>query len=123
MKHENPIRARIRSFRHAFAGIGYALKSQVNMRIHLVVFLAVIAAGFFFNISAAEWIAILIVSGLVFSLELLNTAIEVFLDKHYPEHDEAIGRVKDLCAGAVLVSAIAAAIIGLIIFLPKIIAL
>lgn len=93
------------------------------MRIHGVIFLLVIAAGFFFRISAIDWLVILLASGLVFSMEVLNTAAEYFLDKYNPDYSEHIGKVKDMTAGAVLVAAIFAAVAGLIIFIPEIIAL
>lgn len=111
------------SFKYAFKGIGVAFKTQTNMRIHVFLFLLVIAAGLFFSISTAEWLIIIAVSGLVLSLEVLNTAAEFFLDKYYPDYAEDIGKVKDLTAGAVLIAAIFAALAGLIIFIPKIISL
>lgn len=123
MKEDPSYKKRIASFGYAFKGIAYAFKSQPNMRIHGVIFLLVIAAGFYFGISVADWLVILLVSGLVFSLEILNTAAEFFLDKYYPDYSENTGKIKDMTAGAVLMAAVFAAIAGLIIFIPEIIAL
>lgn len=89
------------------------------MRIHGIVFLLVLTAGIFFRISSADWLVILIASGLVFSMEVLNTAAEFFLDKYYPDYSEDTGKIKDMTAGAVLIAAIFAAIAGLIIFIPE----
>ncbi len=93
------------------------------MRIHGIVFALVLAAGFYFGISFADWLVILLVSAMVFSMEILNTAAEFFLDKYYPDYSENTGKIKDMTAGAVLVAAVFAAIAGLIIFIPEIIAL
>ncbi len=98
----------------------YALKTQWNMRIHLLATIMVIFCGFLLDISKFEWIAVLLCCALVTSLELLNTAIETLADKLHPEQDKLIGTVKDVSAGAVLVASIFAAIIGGIIFLPHI---
>jgi len=120
MKPENSYRKRILSFKYAFKGIAYAFKSQPNMRIHGVIFFLVIAAGLFFRISTVDWLVIFLASGLVFSMEVLNTAAEFFLDKYYPRYSDEIGKIKDMTAGAVLVAAIFAAAAGLIIFIPEI---
>lgn len=89
------------------------------MRIHGIVFLMVLTAGIFFRISSADWLVILIASGLVFSMEVLNTAAEFFLDKYYPDYSEDTGKIKDMTAGAVLIASIFAAVAGLIIFIPE----
>lgn len=90
------------------------------MRIHGVIFFLVIAAGLFFRISTVDWLVIFLASGLVFSMEVLNTAAEFFLDKYYPGYSDEIGKIKDITAGAVLVAALFAAAAGLIIFIPEI---
>lgn len=78
-----------------------------------------IGFGILFKISLNEWIAITIVSGLVILTELINTAIEQLADFVEPERNEKIGLIKDYCAGAVLISAIIALIVGALIFTPK----
>lgn len=80
----------------------------------------VIIAGFIFKISTIEWIICIILFAFVISLELVNTAIEAVVDIVMPEINEKAKIAKDVSAASVLVSAICAAIIGLIIFLPKI---
>lgn len=120
MAGKNKIQKRVRSFGYAFKGLAHVFRTQPNMQIHVVLFLIAIFMGFFFNISKAEWLAIISVSGLVFALEAVNTAIEKYLDKNYPEKDKTTGQIKDIAAAAVLIGAIAAFIAGVIIFLPKI---
>ncbi len=111
---------RAKSFRHALDGIIYLARNEHNARVHLFVFAGVVLAGFIFHLSAMEWIAVLIVSGAVFTAEAFNTAIEKIADFVCPEFHEKIKPVKDVAAGAVLFTAIAAAITGLLIFIPKI---
>lgn len=110
------LRERLRSFHYAFRGIEMALRTQHNFRIHLVAFILVIAAGFLFGINQTEWCIILIASALVISLEIINTAMELTVDIISPEFHEKAGMIKDLSAAAVLVTAIAAASTGVIIF-------
>ena len=111
----------INSFKFAFKGIGSSLKSERNMKIHFTMMFLVIIAGMLFNISMWEWITCFILFGLVISLEMVNTAIEIVVDIVSPKYDVRAGRAKDIAAGAVLVNAIVAAIVGLLIFLPKVI--
>jgi len=113
------IRARLRSFRHAFEGINAFFHSQHNAIIHLVLTIAVIVAGIFFNISRVEVLAIVIASGCVWAAELFNTAIERLADVLAKEHHPDIKFVKDISAAAVLLTAVAACITGAIIFIPK----
>ena len=113
----------INSFKYAFKGIGSSLKSERNMKIHFAMMALVIIAGILLNISMWEWIICFILFGLVISLEMVNTAIEIVVDMVSPEYNLKAGHVKDIAAGAVLVNAIVAFIVGLLIFLPKIIKL
>ncbi|TRZ75927.1 MAG: diacylglycerol kinase family protein [Bacteroidetes bacterium] len=114
---------RLRSFRFAFTGILLAIRTQHNFRIHLTAFALVIASGFIFGISAAEWCIILLASALVLSLEIINTAMEFLVDLLSPEYHEKAGFVKDLSAAAVLISSAIALVCGLIIFAKYILAL
>ena len=114
---------RLKSFQYAWNGIITAIKSERNMQIHLVFVIAVIVCGVIFRISSMEWVACVICFGLVISTELINTAIETIVDMISPERQALAGKAKDIAAGAVLVAAVAAAIAGTIIFLPKAIAL
>lgn len=108
------------SFKYAFEGIGEALKTEQNLKIHFFIMIAVITAGLVFKINVMEWIACVILFGLVISLELINTAIETTVDIAMPEKNEKAKLAKDVAAGAVLISAIMAIVVGLIIFVPKI---
>jgi diacylglycerol kinase len=114
------IHARLRSFRYAWRGIGKVLRHQHNFLIQGAVALLTILAGFIFSVSPTEWIVILTVVALVLSLEAINTAIEHLVDFITKEHDPAAGMIKDIAAGAVLIASFFSVIIGLIIFLPKI---
>jgi len=96
------------------------MKEEHNARIHLFITCCVLIAGVVLKISTFEWIAIIFCIGLVFALESINSAIENTADFISKEKNETIKKVKDLLAAAVLFAAIASAIIGLIIFLPKI---
>ena len=114
---------RLKSFRHAFRGIAQLVKREPNFRIHLVVTILVIAAGILLHISAAEWLIITLAIGIVLVAEGLNSAVEQLCDIVSPGEDQHIKNIKDILAAAVLISAVIAVIIGLIIFLPDILAL
>lgn len=110
----------INSFKYAFKGIGSAVKSERNMKIHFTMMMLVIIAGIFFNIAIWEWITCFILFGLVIGMECVNTAIEIIVDMVSPKYNEAAGRAKDIAAGGVLACAIGAAVAGIFIFLPKV---
>ena len=114
------IRKRIESFQFAFNGLKILIREEHNARIHLFAVVCVTIAGFGFKISASEWIAVVVASGFVISMEIVNSAIEGISDFISPEKHEMIKKIKDLSAAAVLLAAITAFIIGLIIFMPKI---
>lgn len=117
------LKARAKSFRYAFSGIYTLIKNEHNARIHLCVTIGVLFSGFFFELSAAEWINFIFAIGLVFSAEAFNSAIEYLSDLVSPEYHPLVKKAKDVAAAAVLLTAIAAALIGLIIFVPKILSL
>ncbi|MBI3141992.1 MAG: diacylglycerol kinase family protein [Bacteroidetes bacterium] len=112
-------RARGRSFVYAARGLAVLLREEHNARIHAVVGACVVLAGFYFGLSSGEWLAVLVCIGLVFAMELINSAIENLCDYVSAEKKPAIGKTKDLAAAAVLVSAATAAAVGLVVFLPK----
>lgn len=114
------LRKRLKSFRYAFNGIRLLIQNEHNAWIHCFATICVLIAGFIFELSTTEWIAILIIIGAVFSAEAINSSIEAISDFVSPEYNEAIKRTKDLAAGAVLIMAIIAVIVGIIIFIPKI---
>ncbi|MDR0505422.1 MAG: diacylglycerol kinase family protein [Dysgonamonadaceae bacterium] len=117
------IRKRLVSFKYAFSGLKILLKEEHNARIHLFIALFVLVAGIVFRISMYEWIVIFLCIGGVFALELINSAIENIADFVSPEKHETIKKIKDLSAAAVLTGAMISFIAGIIIFIPKIIAL
>jgi diacylglycerol kinase (ATP) len=118
---DNWFQKRVRSFRYAFQGIGHLLKEQPNAIIHLVCAILVIGAGFIVHLSASEWLWIIAAIGAVFVMELVNSAFEETINLLSPEWHEKAGKIKDMAAAAVLLTAIAAIIVGTIIFVPKII--
>ena len=113
----------IRGFGYAFKGIGHAAKTQLNFRVHLVCAVIAVLLGYGLHISNAEWLWISLCIGMVLLTELINTAIELLVDLVSPDYNEKAGRIKDMCAAAVLVTAITAVVIGCVIFLPKLITL
>ena len=115
------IKKRIKSFSYAFAGLRVLFREEHNSWIHTMAAVLAIAAGFLFRISPGEWIAVIIVIGMVFSAEILNSSLERTADFVKAERDDRKRDIKDLGAAAVLVTAITAALVGIMIFLPKII--
>ena len=111
---------RLKSFVYAGRGIRAVFVSEANMKIHLIVMLLVIVFGFVFQLSAIEWIACVLCFGLVVGMEMMNTAIENVVDLASLEKHPLAAKAKDIAAGAVLVCAIISVVVGIIIFLPKI---
>ena len=111
----------INSFKYAFTGIATSFKTERNMKIHVLIMILVIIAGIVFKVSLLDWIILVIMFGLVISAELFNTAIETTVDIAMPERNEKAKKAKDVAAGAVFVIAMASAVIGLLIFVPKIV--
>lgn len=116
----NFIAKRIKSFGHALAGWRIALRTEANFQVHAVAAIAVVAGGFYFEISFIEWMAVCLAMAAVLGLELVNAAIERLADLVQPDYDLRVKVIKDLAAGAVLVVACGAAAVGFIVFLPKI---
>lgn len=114
----NELKKRIKSFGYAFKGIASLLKKEHNAWIHCLAIVVVTSLGFYFQITSTEWCIVLLCFGMVLAAEGFNTAIERLVDLVSPERHPVAGDVKDVAAGAVLICAIAAAIIGCIIFLP-----
>lgn len=111
----------LKSFVYAFNGIFTSIKNERNIKIHIVIMILVIIFGIILKISKTEWLICIILFGLVISMELINSAIEKVVDLVTKEKNEQAKIIKDTAAGAVLVTAIAAAIIGFMIFVPYII--
>lgn len=110
--------ARIKSFVYAFKGILTMLKSQHNAWIHGLATIVVCAAGAFFGITKSEWCWIVLAIVVVWTAEALNTAFEFLIDVASPDYHPLVEKAKDVAAGAVLISAVGAAVIGLIIMGP-----
>jgi len=111
---------RAESFTHAGRGLFIFIKSTHNAWLNIRCFVVVIFMGIFFQITKMEWVVILILSGIVFISEAFNTAIEIDMDLTSPNFHPYAKDTKDVAAGAVLLSAILAVIVGLIIFVPYI---
>jgi len=105
------------SFRHALRGIAVSLRHQRNLRIHAVATVTVLGLGLAVGLPDWKWVALWLAIGLVWSAELLNTALEGLCDLVQPAHDARVRRIKDAAAGAVLVAALAAAAVGVLLFL------
>ncbi len=103
----------------ALQGLVQFFKTEANGRIQAVVAILVVAAGFIFGISTQEWLWVLLCIGMVIGLEMVNTAIETLANRVHPDIHPDIKIVKDVAAGAVLWVAVISAVIGVIIFLPK----
>ena len=114
--------ARAKSFTHAFRGIGILIKTTHNFWIQICFGIFAILLGFILNISNIEWVIIILAMGFVFITEAINTAIEIDIDLTSPNYHPYARDTKDVAAGAVLISAITSIIVGIIIFLPKILA-
>lgn len=117
------MRRLIRSFSHAFAGIGHSLQTQANLRIHMVAAICVVITGLLLQISTVEWAILVVTIMIVMSAELFNTAIEAVIDRVGNEPHPLAKIAKDTAAGAVLISAIGSVIVGLLIFGPRLLAL
>jgi diacylglycerol kinase (ATP) len=104
----------------ACRGIIAVIRSGKSARIQLGSAIFVIAAGFFFEIDRIEWIAVSLAIGAVLGAECFNTALESLADAVHPDQHPLVGRAKDAAAGAVLLTAIAATVVGFIVFLPKV---
>ena len=109
----------LRGFKYAAKGITSVIKSEINFRVHIVMALYVLFFAFIGNVTTPEFAALCALIGLVLSLELVNSALESLCNRVTKEHDEIIGRVKDISAAAVLIAAIFAALAGLFVFLQK----
>ena len=110
----------IKSFKYAFQGVLSALKCERNIKIHYIAMILVIFFGITLKISKLEWIICIILFGLIISLEMVNTAIEKIVDMITKEKNNDAKVIKDISAGAVLILAICSAIIGIVIFFPKV---
>jgi len=114
---------RYNSFKYAIAGIRELLATQPNAKFHVFAAICVSIAGWYFELTAVEWSVIVITIACVIAAEAFNTSLEYITDLVSPEHHPLAGKVKDLAAAGVLITAIGAAVVGLVIFLPKLLLL
>ena len=111
----------LKGFAYAFRGIITAVRQEPNARVHLLAAVTVLVLGVVLDVSRFEWMILVLVIGGVLAAELINSSIEELADLYSREYHPSIEKIKDLAAGAVLVAAITALIVGLIIFLPKVV--
>lgn len=111
----------IRSFKFAFSGIKEAFKSERNMRIHMILMFLAILLGFIFKLTLIEWAILTATIGMVLMMEFINTSLEQIVDIVSPQIQEKAKIAKDVAAAGVLISAIVAVLIGVFLFLSKII--
>lgn len=109
---------RYNSFRFAFRGINAAVRSEPHMRLHVLSAIVVVVLGATFGVSKTEWCLLAASIGFVITAEIINTAIETVVNLVSPHYNPLAGKAKDLAAGAVLMAAVTAAVVGSIIFLP-----
>lgn len=110
----------VRSFGYAFEGIFYSFKKGTHFKLQTFAALVVIILGFLYSVSVLEWLILFLLISAVLSAEAINTAIEEACDVLHPEHHPGAKLAKHCAAGGVLILSIGAALIGLIIFIPKI---
>lgn len=115
------LNARLKSFVYATNGVLVLVRTQFNAKIHLAATVLVIIAGFWLHVSPRDWALLVIAMVSVWIAEGINTAIEAIVDLVSPEFHPIAGKIKDVAAGAVLIAALGAAIVGLIIFVPPLI--
>jgi diacylglycerol kinase (ATP) len=109
---------RMRSFGYAFNGLGFMLRTQHNAWLHLVATVVVVAVGFALKVEADAWAWLVVAIAMVWVAETMNTAFEHVCDVISPELHQSVKRAKDVAAGAVLLAAIAAVIIGALTLWP-----
>jgi len=110
--------ARFRSFGYAISGIGFMLRTQHNAWLHLIATVLVLVSAIALKLSATDWRWIVVAIFLVWAAEAFNTAVEYVCDMVAPDYNIVVKHAKDIAAGAVLLSAISAAIIGVLTFWP-----
>ncbi len=120
-KHQKTYSKRFLGIQYALKGVFHLLKTELNFQIQFVIALIVTGLGFYFDITSSEWIFQIIAIAMVLACEAMNTAFEKLADFVMPDHHDKIGIAKDIAAAAVFLSAIFAAVIGLIIYLPKLV--
>ena len=111
-------RRRVASFGHAGRGVWSALRSEVHLRFHAVATVVVIGLGFYSGLSRLEWALVALAVACVWAAELMNTAVEALTDLASPAYHPLAGKAKDVAAGAVLLAALGALVVGALVFIP-----
>ncbi|WP_034059185.1 diacylglycerol kinase [Lacinutrix jangbogonensis] len=111
---------RIKSVGFAFKGAYLLMTTEASLKVQFTIGILITVLGFYVGLSATEWCIQILVIAMIMAIEGVNTAIEEIADFIHPEHHPKIGLIKDLAAGAVFIVAIAAIVIGSIIYIPKI---
>jgi diacylglycerol kinase (ATP) len=117
------LRRRAASFGHALRGVGAALRSEVHLQFHAVSTVVVIGLGFYFGLSVLEWALVALAVAGVWAAELFNTAVETLTNLVSPGYHPLAGKAKDVAAGAVLLAALGALVVGALVFGPRVWAL
>jgi len=112
------IQTRWRSFGYAFKGLATLVGTQPHARLHLVATALVVGCGIWCGITRQEWVDLVLVMGLVWVAEGMNTALEFLADRVSTEHHPLIGKAKDVAAASVLIAAMTALVVGIFIFGP-----
>ncbi len=119
-KKEHFIINRFKSVSNAFKGAYLLITTEASLKVQFFIGVIMTIAGFYYQLTPIEWIIQILTIALIMAIEGINTAIEEMADFVHPEHHKKIGLIKDLAAGAVFIFAIAAVIVGCIIYFPKI---
>lgn len=119
MPKESFLLNRLKSVGYALRGMLLLLRTEASIKVQFVIALLITAAGIYFKISITEWTIQCLAIGMVMGVEGMNTAMEKLSDFVQPDHDDKIGFIKDVSAGAVMIVSILAGIIGLLIYVPK----
>ncbi len=118
-KKESFLINRIRSVKYAFQGAWILISTEASIKVQVGIGIVMTIIGFFCHLSPTEWALQTLSIGLILAIEGLNTAIEEIADFIHPEYHPKIGLIKDISAGAVFIIAMAAFIVGIIIYFPK----
>ena len=110
-------------FRFAFNGFFHALRNEFHMKVHVISAILVCLAGVYLGVTKTEWVALVICIGVVLMAEIFNSAIETLCDTLHPDQHPGIGLTKDMAAGGVLLASLASAVVGLVVFVPYVLAL
>jgi diacylglycerol kinase len=122
-KNKNSLAYQLATFKFAWQGLRYFFETELKASLHLIAAILAIGFGIFLKISVTEWMMVAFAIGIVIIAEIANTAIELLVDLISPDQNKKAGITKDLAASAVLVASITALVIGLFIYLPKMLVL